>query len=66
VAAKAVIDAAYPSFIANVVIPFNVAWPAWLYAVVYAGVLVAYLLVRTLLVRHVNSVSPREVLGADA
>ena len=65
VVAKLFIDAVFPSFLSAMAAPTEVAWPAWFYVAVYAGVMAAYLLVRSLLVRHVNAISPGEVLRAQ-
>ena len=62
--AKAFMDIVYPVFIANVACGVDLAWPPALYAVVYGGILLGYLLIRTILMQRLEKVSPAEVLKA--
>ena len=61
-AAKAVMDAIYPNFVANVAAGLELAFPPQLYIGIYVGVLVCYLLIDLLLVRRLNHMTPAEVL----
>ena len=61
-AAKAVMDAIYPNFVANVAAGLELAFPPQLYIGIYVGVLACYLLIDLLLVRRLNNMTPAEVL----
>lgn len=61
-AAKAVIDAIYPNFIANVAIGMELSFSPLTYLAIYAGILACYLLIEVLLVRRLNQLTPAEVL----
>lgn len=61
-AAKAVMDALYPNFIANVAIGMELEFSPMLYLGIYAGVLVCYLVIDLLLVRKLDKMTPAEVL----
>ena len=61
-AAKAVMDAIYPNFIANVAIGMELEFPPLAYLGIYLGVLGCYLLIELLLVRRLNKLTPAEVL----
>lgn len=60
--AKQLIDMVYPLFIANVACGINLSWPLVLYAAVYCGTLLGYLLIRMVLMRRLKKVTPAEVL----
>ena len=61
-AAKAVMDAIYPNFIANVAIGMELSFSPLTYLGIYIAVLACYLLVEVLLVRRLNKMTPAEVL----
>ena len=61
-AAKAVMDAIYPNFIANVSIGLELSFSPLTYLGIYIAVLVCYLFVEVLLVRRLNKMTPAEVL----
>ena len=61
-AAKAVIDAIYPNFIANVAIGMELSFSPLTYLAIYAGILACYLFIEVLLVRRLNKLTPAEVL----
>lgn len=60
--AKVLMDALYPSFVANVACGVDLSWPLSLYLLVYAGILICYLLIRSLLMRRLKQTTPAEVL----
>lgn len=60
--AKAIMDAVYPAFVANVACGLDLTWPLPLYALVYGGILLSYLLIRMLLMDRLKKVSLAEVL----
>lgn len=60
--AKLLMDAIYPSFVANVACGTDFSWPAYLYAAVYCGTLLFYLLIRTALMKRLKRLTPAEVL----
>ena len=61
-AAKAVMDAIYPNFIANVAIGMELSFSPLTYLGIYIAVLACYLFVEVLLVRRLNKMTPAEVL----
>lgn len=61
-AAKLLMDAIYPNFVANVAAGLELAFPPALYGVIYLGVLLCYLVIDLLLVRRLNKMTPAEVL----
>lgn len=60
--AKFLMDAAYPYFIANVACGMDLTWKPLLYLLTYGGILLSYLLIRTLLMRKLKRLTPAEVL----
>ena len=60
--AKVIMDAIYPRFVANVACGTDLTWPPVLYVIVYAGILLCYLLIRTVLMRKLKKLTPAEVL----
>ena len=60
--AKIIMDAIYPRFVANVACGTDLTWPPILYVIVYAGILLCYLLIRTVLMRKLKKLTPAEVL----
>ncbi|MDR1796813.1 MAG: hypothetical protein LBR44_05115 [Clostridiales Family XIII bacterium] len=61
-AAKMAMDAVFPMLVANVPTGLDLRWPPLLYAAVYAGMLLCYLLIRTALAGKLNRLSPSAVL----
>ena len=61
-AAKALMDAIYPNFIANVAIGMELSFSPAVYLAIYVGVLACYLVISSLLVRKLNKMTPAEVL----
>ena len=60
--AKIIMDAIYPHFVANVACGTDLTWPLVLYAIIYAGILLCYLLIRTVLICKLKKLTPAEVL----
>jgi len=60
--AKLLMDAVYPSFVANVACGTDFTWPLYLYAATYLGTLLCYLLIRTVLMKRLKKLTPAEIL----
>ena len=60
--AKLLMDKIFPNFIANTACGVNLKFPWYLYGVIFAGVLVCYFVIHTILVRKIKRISPAEVL----
>lgn len=60
--AKAVIDAIYPWAVANVACGMNIRFEWYIYLLIFAGVMLIYFIVNSLLVRKINKITPAEVL----
>ena len=60
--AKAVMDAIYPSFICNVACSMKLVFPWYLYAVIFAAVILVYFIINRLLIGRINRISPAEIL----
>lgn len=60
--AKKIMNMLYPWMIANTACGMNLAFPWYLYAVIFAGVIVVYFIVNALLVRKLKKITPAEVL----
>lgn len=60
--AKYIMDAVYPSFVANVACGMKLSWPPLLYAAVYLGTLLCYLIIRAALMRRIKQTTPAEIL----
>ena len=61
-AAKALVDAAYPSLISNVAMRCDVTWPVWTYPLIWCAVIGLFLIVRGLHLHFVDKVSPAVVV----
>lgn len=61
-AAKLIMDALYPTFIANVACGMNLDFPWYLYAGLFCGIMAVYLGVNAVLVNKVKKISPAEAL----
>lgn len=59
---KIMMDAIYPSFIANVACGMNVKFPWYLYLSIYAVIMIGYFIINFLLIGKINKISPAEVL----
>lgn len=59
---KLLMDAIYPSFIPNVACSMKLAFPWYLYLMIYCAVLVIYLAINAVPVRKIKKISPAEVL----
>lgn len=59
---KLLMDKAYPYLVANVAVNLNLAFEWWMYAELFAAILVLYLLSIPLLMRRVDRILPAEVL----
>ena len=60
--AKMVMNALYPWMIANTACGMNLKFPWYLYAGIFAGVMVMYFIINALLVRKLERITPAEVL----
>lgn len=60
--AKKVMDMLYPAMVANVGCAMDIEFSAGLYGIIYAGVIVVYLVINQLLVGRLNKVNLAEVL----
>lgn len=59
---KACMDAMFPYFISNVACAMNLHFPWYMYAGIYGGVLLLYLLISVMLTKRLNRILPAEVL----
>lgn len=59
---KAIMDAIYPSFIAQTACGLNVHFPWYMYAGIFGGIMFFYFLVSTILVGKLKKITPAEVL----
>ncbi len=59
---KAIMDAIYPSFIAQTACGLNAHFPWYMYAGIFGGIMLFYLLVSTILVGKLKKITPAEVL----
>ena len=59
---KLIMDWLYPGFVANVACSMKLAFPWYLYVMIYAAVLVIYFVINRLLVGKINRISPVEIL----
>lgn len=59
---KLVVDAIYPWAVANVSCGLNMRFEWYVYLLIFAGVMLVYFVVNTLLVRKINKITPAEVL----
>lgn len=60
--AKKIMDILYPAMVANVSCGMDLEFSAGLYGLIYAGVIVVYLVTNQLLVGRLNKVNLAEVL----
>ena len=59
---KVIMDAMFPSFVANVACDVDTSFPFWLYVLIFAVVILCYLLINSLLVGKIKKILPAEVL----
>ena len=59
---KVIMDAMYPSFIANVACGMKIAFPWYLYIGIYAVIMISYFIINFMLIGKINKISPAEVL----
>jgi len=59
---KWMMDAVYPTFIANVGCGMNIAYPFSLYAVIFLSILFIYFVVNQMLIGKIKKITPAEVL----
>ncbi len=59
---KWMMDAVYPTFIANVGCGMNIAFPFWMYATLFVSIVAIYLLVNQMLIGKIKKITPAEVL----
>lgn len=59
---KITMDVIYPWAVANVGCGVNLRFEWYFYALIFAGVMLVYFIVNTLLVRKINKITPAEVL----
>ena len=59
---KAIMDQAYPFMVSNVNCGINIAFKPWLWAVLYAAILLLYFVINKALVGRLNKIVPAEVL----
>lgn len=60
--AKVIIDKIFPLFIPNVTSGINLSFPLYIYALIFAGVMLVYFVITTILVRKLGKITPAEVL----
>lgn len=60
--AKCIMNYVFPSFIANTSCGINLTFPPSFYVAIFAGIMVAYFIVNTVLVAKLKKISPAEVL----
>ncbi len=59
---KLIMNAIYPSFIAQNTCGLNLHFPWYMYALIFAGIMIFYFVVSTVLVRKIKKITPAEVL----
>lgn len=60
--AKKIVDMIFPMFIPNVACSMKLAFPWYLYLIIYAAVIVIYTIINRLLIGKIKKISPAEVL----
>lgn len=61
--AKYIMDKIYPLLISNVASQVDFGFSFKMYAMIYIGIIIIYLIVRTLILWKINKISPQEVLS---
>ena len=59
---KMFMDKVFPVFIPNVTSGINLAFPWYAYVIIFAGVMAAYFIITSILVRKLGKITPAEVL----
>lgn len=59
---KGLMDAMYPYMVSNVAVGINLTFEWWMYAGLFAVIIVLYLVITPLLMRRVNKILPAEIL----
>lgn len=60
--AKLLMNTIYPLFVPNVACTMKLGFPWYIYTIIYAGIVVFYLIVNRLLTGKINKITPAEVL----
>ena len=59
---KLIMDSMYPYLISNTACGMNLSFPWYMYAMIFAGIMIFYFVVSTVLVRKIKKITPAEVL----
>lgn len=59
---KLIIDKVFPLFIPNITSGINLAFPIYVYPIIFVGVMAVYFVITSLLVRKLGKITPAEVL----
>ena len=59
---KIIMNSMYPYLISNTACGMNLAFPWYMYALIFAGIMIFYFVVSTVLVRKIKKITPAEVL----
>ncbi len=59
---KLIMDSMYPYLISNTACGMNLHFPWYMYALIFAGIMIFYFVVSTVLVRKIKKITPAEVL----
>ena len=59
---KLIIDKVFPLFIPNITSGINLAFPLYVYPIIFVGVMAVYFVITSLLVRKLGKITPAEVL----
>ena len=59
---KIIMNSMYPYLISNTACGMNLSFPWYMYALIFAGIMIFYFVVSTVLVRKIKKITPAEVL----
>ncbi len=59
---KLIMDTIYPSFIAQNACGLNLHFPWYMYAMIFAGIMIFYFVVSAILIKNIKKITPAEVL----
>lgn len=59
---RALINAVYPTFIANVACGINLRYEWYIYIIIFVAVMLIYFVINRLMIRKINRITPAEVL----
>lgn len=59
---KLIIDKVFPLFIPNITSGINLAFPFYVYPIIFIGVMICYFIITAILVRKLGKITPAEVL----